>query len=261
MLKKDRKPLFLGWLMCAGVLGFLAITVFFPKAHGDGKQEIHVAFPVAGGAERGMNVCLAGRVIGSVAAIHNIIDEEKEDPKGQLCCYKLVLKIDSNIPIYKGDVIAMYSPKLIGEPIVNIFPSKSRKDSERISSQDIVFGQNIDPLDKLMHCLDKADKAVSALKDEVHEVSLKISHVLGAHKELPVMSHVQRAAESIENCASRFSECLNASRIEKIDKFLNECHDVAFTVRNYGLLYQYSQKWKRRQKHLEAQSLEASQEK
>ncbi|WP_201457005.1 MlaD family protein [Chlamydia sp. 17-3921] len=261
MIKKDRKSLLLGGFICLGVLGFLAVSLFFPRAHGNGKQEIQVAFTSAGGAVRGMNVCFAGRVIGNVTAIHNIVDEGKEDLQGHLYCYKLILKIDSSIPVYKEDSIAMYSPKIIGEPIINIFPNKARKGGKKISSQDLVFGESISPLDKLMQCLDKADKTMSTLKEEVSEISSKIVNILDADKEMSLTAHILLAAESIENFAKRLSECLDTSRIGKMDKFIDECHDVACTVRSYGLLYQYSPKWKRLQKRLEEKNLISSQEK
>ncbi|ANH78923.1 MlaD family protein [Candidatus Chlamydia sanziniae] len=260
MSRADHKAMCLGLFVVVGILGLLAVMIFFPKAHGNRKQELHVAFIYAGGACKGMNVCLAGQVVGSVTAIQNIMNEERRNAEGQLYCYKLVLKIDSLVSLYAGDTITMYSPKVLGESVINIFPKGPSHESSKITSKELIYGHNIDPVEKLIQCIDKTEKAMITLREEVKKISLKVSSLLDNELETSLTHQALRAVEAIQCSAEKISNCLDVPRIEKMDKLIDECQEIAFSLRNYGLLYQYNAKWKRLQKHREQNDLLYSKE-
>ncbi|WP_348662704.1 MlaD family protein [Chlamydia vaughanii] len=248
MSKEDRKSLFFGFFLCAGVLGLISVMLFSPKSRGDGKQEIHVAFTHLSGVSKGMNVCLAGKFIGSVSAVQNIMDKGICGEAGQLYCYELILKVDSGVSLYKDDVFAMYSPKIIGESIVNIIPGKSRIEKNRLCSEDLVYGSNIDPIEKLIQFVDKADKAISKLEAEAVNVYSKISALLDDEKDSSLLKQMRVTTESIHKSADKLTDCFDSERVERIDRLMEECRDIATTVKDYGLLYQYSSRWKKQQK-------------
>ncbi|WP_375793193.1 MlaD family protein [Chlamydia sp. 12-01] len=258
MSKEDRKSIFFGLFLCVGILGLFSVMLFTPKSRGDGKQEIHVAFTHLSGVSKGMNVCLAGKIIGSVASVQNIMDKGISGQSGELYCYELVLKIDSGISLYKEDTFAMYSPKIIGESIVNIIPGKTRDENNRLYAHDLVYGNNIDPIEKLIQFVDKADKALEKLETGTENIYSKLSTLLDAEKDASLVKQARLAIESIHKSANRLADCLDNERIDRIDGLMGDCKDIASTVKDYGLLYQYNSQWKKQQraKDKKRQSLE-----
>ncbi|SYX09094.1 virulence factor Mce family protein,mce related protein [Chlamydia poikilotherma] len=258
MSKEDRKSIFFGLFLCVGILGLFSVMLFTPKSRGDGKQEIHVAFTHLSGVSKGMNVCLAGKIIGSVAFVQNIMDRGISGKSGELYCYELVLKIDSGVSLYKDDTFAMYSPKIIGESIINIIPGKIRGESNRLYAQDLVCGHNIDPIEKLIQFVDKADKALGKLEAETVNLYSKISALLDEEKDSSLVKQARLATESICKSANRLADCLDSTRIGRIDELMEDCKDITATVKDYGLLYQYNSQWKKQQraKDKKKQSLE-----
>ncbi|BAE81149.1 hypothetical protein [Chlamydia felis Fe/C-56] len=260
MSREDRKAIFFGLFLCIGILGLFSIMLFTPKSRGNGKQEIHVAFTHISGVSKGMNVCLAGKVVGSVASVHNIMDKGIVGDSGQLYCYELVLKIDSGISLYKDDTFAMYSPKIIGESIVNIIPGRIRDENNRLYAQDLVYGNNIDPIEKLVQCVDRADKVLGKLEEETSNVYSKLLTLLDEEKDASLVKQARLATESIHKSADRLSECLGKGRVERIDGLMNDCRDIASNVKNYGLLYQYNSRWKKQQKAKDKKKLSEEQQ-
>ncbi|CAG9045824.1 hypothetical protein NVRI1_00154 [Chlamydia abortus] len=248
MSKEDRKSIFFGVFLCVGMLGLFSVMLFTPKSRGDGKQEIHVAFTHLSGVSKGMNVCLAGQIIGSVASVHNIMDKGISRDTGQLYCYELVLKIDSGITLYKDDTFAMYSPKIIGESIVNILPGKIRTEDNRLCSQDLVYGNHIDPIEKLIQFVDKADKALGRLETETVHIYEKLSSLIDDDKDSSFIQQARLATESIHKSANRLADCLDGERVARFDGLMSDCREIAGIVKDYGLLYQYNSQWKKQQK-------------
>ncbi|AAP05368.1 MlaD family protein [Chlamydia caviae] len=248
MSKEDHKSIFFGLFLCAGILGLFSVMLFTPKSRGDGKQEIHVAFTHLSGVSKGMNVCLAGKIVGSVASVQNIMDRGICGKSGELYCYELVLKIDSGISLYKEDTFAMYSPKIIGESIVNIIPGKIRDESHRLYAQDLVCGQNIDPIEKLIQFVDRADKALEKLEAETTHLYAKIATLLDEEKDTSLVKQARLATESIHKSADRLADCLDSVRVERIDGLMEDCKDITSAVKDYGLLYQYSSRWKKQRR-------------
>lgn len=248
MSKEDRKSLYFGCFLCMGIIGLLSVMFFFPKKQGNNKQEIHVAFTHLSGVSKGMHVFLAGKCIGSVAKVQDIIDKRIYGDEGQLYCYELVLKIDSRVALYKDDVFAMYSPKIIGESIINVIPGKLRQENQRLSSEDRVYGKNIDPMEKLVQFIDKADKAISQLENETVRISSKLSTLLDAESDLSLLHQMCLITESIHRSAEGIIQCLDHERVQRLDRLMEDCRDIAAMMKEYGLLYQYNAQWKKQQK-------------
>lgn len=248
MKKSERKSLYLGLLICLGVCGVFGVTVLFPKEEHNGKQELHVAFTHIGGANKGMNVCLAGKSIGCVSAIHNIMDQGIVDAQNQLYAYKLVLKIDSNLSIHEGDQIVLYSPKLISEPIVNIIPSPSRSETPCLTSSQLAYGSNIDPIEKVIHFIDRADQAITALHGECSQVVNQISVLLNNTEQVSIVQKTIDVLSSIQEGADRLANLLDTKRSDEMGQLLGDFKEVASFMRDYGLFYQYNSQWKKAQK-------------
>lgn len=246
--KNERKALSLGLLMCLGACGIFGIIALFPKVDRHGMQELRVAFTHIGGANKGMSVCLAGKSIGCVTAIHNIIDKGLADSQDQIYAYELVLKIDSSVSIREGDQIVLYSPKLISEPIINIIPSKFRESTPCLTASHLAFGNNIDPVEKIIHFVDRADQAITSLHQGCSQTLARISDLLDHSEQVSVVQKTLDVLASVQEGANRLSDLLNAKHSEEIGQLLEDAKEVTSFMRDYGLLYQYNSQWKRAQK-------------
>lgn len=246
MKKSDRNALYLGLLICAGIIGMFAVTIFYPKEENKGKQVLRVAFTHIGEANKGTNVCLAGKVIGTVSSIHNIIDQCLVDDQDRLYCYELVLKVDSNVVVYEGDRIVMHSPKLITEPIINIIPSKMRMNTPRLTSLHLAFGDSVDPLNKIMDFIDQTERTINHMHNEISQFIRHISVLLKNEDQVSVVPITLEILSSIQKGADQISLLLDRS--EQIDRLLADCGEVAAFMKDYGLLYQHNNRWKRAQK-------------
>ncbi|EPP37338.1 hypothetical protein BOKEGFJH_00392 [Chlamydia avium] len=248
MPREDHKSLCFGLFLCMGILGLFSVMFFFPRNQGDNKQEVRVAFTHLSGVSKGMNVCLAGKSIGSVVKVQDIIDKRIYGDEGQLYCYELVLKIDSGISLYKDDIFAMYSPKVIGETIINVIPGVSRNEQQRLCSEDLVYGRNIDPMEKLIQFIDKADKAINQLENETMRISSQLSLLLDTESNCSLVQQMRLVSESIHRSSESIVHCLDTERVQRIDKLMEDCRDIAGMMKEYGLLYQYNAQWKKQQK-------------
>ncbi|WP_284441990.1 MlaD family protein [Chlamydia gallinacea] len=248
MSEEDRKSLYFGFFLCIGIIGLFSVMFFFPKNQGDSKQEIRVAFTHLSGVSKGMNVCLAGKRIGSVVKVQDILDKRVYGDEGQLYCYELVLKIDSSVALYQDDIFAMYSPKVIGESIINIIPGAERKEKQRLGSTDLVYGRNIDPMEKLIQFIDKADKAINQLENETLRISSQLSTLLDIENEFSLVKQMHLITEAIHKSAEGITQCLDNERVQRIDRLMEDCRDIAAMMKEYGLLYQYNAQWKKQQR-------------
>lgn len=100
----------------------------------------------------------------------------------------------------------------------------------------------------MIQFVDKADKALGKLETETAHMYEKLSSLVDDERDSSLIKQARLATESIHKSANRLADCLDGERIARLDGLMSDCREIASTVKDYGLLYQYNSQWKKQQK-------------
>lgn len=234
------KNMLIGLFVVIGCFLIVGTILFIKPSVGDGKQIIKVRFSNINGINIGTPVTYAGKPIGEVASIQQVVDARLQgvNQYGQVYPYLLTLKLDSSYSIFKSDEITVQTQGLLGEKYVAIIP-KALKQGETaiiITPKDVTFAESSDLLEsvmnefssvserleqtltKVMNWIDKyGDTLGGAIK--TFDVTLKqICKAVGDFNNLGVMHDVK---DAVANFAATFGEIYQIIYRMDQDQFFN----------------------------------------
>ena len=124
----------------------------------------------------------------------------------------------------------------------------------KILNDTSIFDKNISDViesgnsEKLIQFIDKADKAINQLENETLRISSQLSTLLDIENEFSLVKQMHLITEAIHKSAEGITQCLDNERVQRIDRLMEDCRDIAAMMKEYGLLYQYNAQWKKQQR-------------
>lgn len=144
------KNILIGLFVTAAITIMVAMVLFLEPNVGDGKKTLQVRFANIGGITVGTRVTFAGKPVGEVVRIKEVVNARQENPddSGRIYIYELTLHVDSSVEVYKNDEIAMKTTGLMGEKSVAILPKSAPKGKPNpIITDQIIYANSIDALE------------------------------------------------------------------------------------------------------------------
>ncbi|MEG0037315.1 MAG: MlaD family protein [Victivallaceae bacterium] len=223
--------------------------VLFRSSFATGGNVFMVRFTDISGVSEGAPVYFAGKPVGKVAEIKNIIDLGEKDSEGYLYCHELILKIEPETVILPLDEITLIFPRLIGEKVVNICPKDPgiRKLSEAVR----FYGKNSDVFKKTEILMERLDHAtgvlvnnITLMTDDVSALSVICSEFITDFKKNKILKDVAGLLENRNQDTERPLKGSIAGFLESIDNI----NEITSDIKDYGLLYQYNREWKKKKR-------------
>lgn len=144
------KNILIGLFVTAAITIMVAMVLFLEPNVGDGKKTLQVRFANVGGITVGTRVTFAGKPVGEVVRIKEVVNARQETPddSGRIYIYELTLHVDSSVEVYKNDEIALKTTGLMGEKSVAILPKIAPKGKPNpVVTDQIIYANSIDPLE------------------------------------------------------------------------------------------------------------------
>ena len=222
------------------IAGFLIIGIilFVKPSVGDGKQVLKVRFSNINGINIGTPVTYAGKTIGEVGDITQVVAarEQAVNEFGQVYPYLLTLKVDSSYTIFTTDEITVQTQGLLGEKYVAIIPKplKAGQVSHIITSKDLIYADANDLLESAMneisHLSQKFEDALNViiawmnkygdtLGSAIHSLDGTISEAGKTLKNFNDLGIIYDVKDAARNFANTF---------EQIDQTLSQLRQDAF---------------------------------
>ncbi len=168
----DRIKLFwLGIFIIAALALAAWLLLFLRPSYGDGEKILRVRFTNIEKILLGTRVTLAGRPVGEVIAIKEVLDARSlpTDSNGNLYFYELLLRVDSNVKIYNCDEIVFSTAGLLGEKSIAILPRAPANcpHPEKEITNNILYAQSTDPISDAVTTLTRVSKSVEKTLNKI----------------------------------------------------------------------------------------------
>ncbi|MBF5050786.1 Uncharacterized protein CLAVI_000405 [Candidatus Clavichlamydia salmonicola] len=284
---KNKKHIWVGGLLAVSVLIFTVLFAIIRPSFGNGKTIIRVGVSDIQGIVRGSRVNLAGRPVGKVFDIKEIVDARSypADPFGDLCFYEILLKVDSQVKVYTSDKIVIAAPNFMGEKSVMIIPGLLKNGKEDVTGKFLYAESPSSVQDKLSKAgilLDNLSAFFSRNEVATEVVLQKVAHFFDTmdkqfqetdviFKQLMDCSvHLKSVVEKAQEVISAIAAVDPAKEVQATIEHMNQCihsfktqNDLLYpdliqvtanlngllnTVRSHGLLFQFSKSWKKERK-------------
>lgn len=144
------KNMLVGLVMLAACAFTIALILFLKPSVGDGKKIYEVRFSNINGIGDGTRVLFAGKPVGEVTNVVEIVDarEQPSDEVGRVYFYQLTLKVDSSVTIYTTDQLSIQTTGLLGEKSISINPVAPAKNViPKLVGKDPIYASSSDPLE------------------------------------------------------------------------------------------------------------------
>lgn len=257
-MQKKKETFFLGLFFFLGLISILGWTFFFSPTSGDNKKKLKVWSVDIQGILPGTQVTLSGKNIGKVFKINSLLDSQnqlKKDDFGRYYAYELILKVDSLVKIFEGDVITISSSGLVGDRVVNIIPKGIRDISNEISNE-ILLASSTNIFQEIFEISSHAKSMLSKLTNEIEECSSSLKTTLLTVNELGnnlkktfILKEIEKTNILLNENLFKFSKILRDNE-ETIKQLICNSSDLVSDIHNYGLFFQYSKAWKKKEKFL-----------
>ncbi len=243
------KNMLIGLFVIIASFLIIGIILFIKPSVGDGKQTIKVRFNNINGISVGTPVTYAGRSIGEVADITQIIDarEQAVNEFGQVYPYLLTVKIDSAYTIWSTDEITVQTQGLLGEKYVSIIPKpkKPNQPSHIINSKDIIYADASDLLESAMNEISllsqKVEEALNVVIDWVHKygdtlgsaihsLDVTISEAGITLKDFNKLGIIYNIKDAVKNFSNTFAQVDQTISSLRQDGFFENLSGIATNV-------------------------------
>lgn len=245
----------MGLFLLAGLILFLKPTI------GDQKQTLYIRFANINKVGIGTRVLFAGKPIGEVVSIHEILNARQKqctDDLGRLYFYELTLKIDSKIQVYTTDEIVLQTAGLLGEKSIAITPKCPPKGvyPTRLTDKHPFYADSLDPLESSFQMLFSIGEKVNSILDgfKTWSDSGAFAHV---QKGIDVFTDSMQEVGALSKALHGVIDKIASGR-GSLGKFLND-PNLATSISNivqrldllledinqHGFLFQLSKKWQR----------------
>lgn len=165
------KNLVIGIFVLAALAIVVFIILFLHPTVGDEGQTIYVRFADIDKVNIGTKVTFAGKQVGEVAGIKEVVDTRTgpQDQFGRLYVYQLKLLIDSGVEVYETDQISLRTSGLLGERSVSIIPKalKSGQEPRRMGRNDVLYASETGSLEDALIDVKKVADKMSVALDEI----------------------------------------------------------------------------------------------
>ncbi len=224
-LINQSKNMLIGLFVIIALFIMVAIILFIKPSIGDGKQILKVYFSNINGINIGTRVTYAGKAIGEVSDIKQIMQARYKsiDHSGIVYPYVLLLQIDSSYIIYSTDTINVQTQGLLGEKYVSIIPKQITigKKTTIVTSKDIIYADSNDLLDNTMSKVsilsvkigDAVDKLIlwvsdygDSLGSAIKSFDKTITELGIMVKEINEQNIVDSTKQMTDNIASSFKQ-------------------------------------------------------
>lgn len=278
------KTFWLGFFIIAVIAILTWFLLFLRPKVGDGKQIIRVRFTNIEKVATGTRVTFAGRPIGEVEEINEIVDARTlpTDSRGNLYFYELVLKLDSHVKVCNTDEIKFSTAGLLGEKTIAIIPKKPAEGQTvcAIKSNEVLYADSTSGLEDAVAELKRLSQSMSDFIDNnskdfnstlcsvrttfdklnesemPRKISLAMNRIDEFGKVALDQGLIQNLSQAMLNISS-FTGNLNngqgtLGKIINDDLFYYKINDTLCRfetllndISNYGLLFQYDKAWQR----------------
>ncbi len=217
---EQTKNMLIGIFVIAACAVIIWLIMFLKPSVGDGKQILYVRFSNVNQINVGTRVLFAGKPVGEVVAIKEIVDARKKptaDVLGEIYYYQLELKIDSGIRVYDTDEITITTSGLLGEKSIAIIPKLPPKGvTPKLITNQPIYGQSVDPI----------EEAVNEITDLANTMQKTFQEVT---------AWIQKNGDDIGNAIRSFGDTMD--EINKTVCDLNDQHivdDVKIAIQNFS---------------------------
>ena len=210
-------------------IGVLVWAIFFfkPKV-GDNKNRLTVKFANVESIDVGTRVTYAGRPIGEVIQIDQIINARKKttDSNGNPYSYQVVLALDSAIEVYSTDTIEIRTSGLLGEKSIAIIPQPiNSQEPPKSVIGGAIYAQSGDPLASTL-------KTVSKAADEISQTMSQVTKILTQNEQA-----VQLAIENLNSTLQEASDLVfQANQLDILGTFNRAALDMSKFMNNANLM-------------------------
>jgi len=213
---EQTKNMLVGFFILAACALTVSLILFLKPSVGDGKKTYLVRFSNINKVGVGTQVMFAGKPVGEVVAVDELLDPRKQphDSLDRVYVYQLIIKVDSSVNIYNTDEIAIQTSGLLGEKSIAIIPKAPPKGvTPKLITNQPIYAQSVDPIENaftelsnlanemegtfkyLNEWLDKngdtVAQAVGSFRDAMHEASVAI----GDFNHLGIIHDVQKGIQ------------------------------------------------------------------
>jgi|GEM_PF-1832933 len=124
MTSDKGKAFWLGIFVIIAICTVAWLFLFLKPSVGDSKTTLKIYFTNIEGVTIGTRVNFGGKPVGTVVAIHELVDARSTKPNslGAYYFFEVIAKVDSSVRIYSYDEVVLTSQGLLGEKSIEIYP-------------------------------------------------------------------------------------------------------------------------------------------
>ncbi|MCI0382121.1 MAG: MlaD family protein [Chlamydiae bacterium] len=212
------KNLLIGIFVVAAIGIFVSLILFLKPAVGDMEKTLIVRFSDINRINVGTRVLFAGKPVGEVVKIREIINarDQPTDELGRVYFYELVLKIDSSVNVYNTDELAIQTSGLLGEKSIAIIPKAPPKGViPKLITNEPIYADSVDPFENALH-------EFSNLSQEIEDTFREVNKWIKTHGEemATTINSIRSTVEEIDQTMTTVNEtCLVDAIKEGVNKF------------------------------------------
>lgn len=256
----DRIKLFwLGVFLIAAIFVIGWLIIFLRPTYGNGETHLRVRFTNVDKVIVGTRVTFAGYPVGEVKRINEIANARETEPNenNQFYFFELDLDVDSSVHVFTYDEIVFSTSGLLGDKSINIIPRPAPRGSPRPSeiTDCVLYATSEDKMDQVLNQMlrvsksfDTSLKTVRQFFDENREkASEALDHISKAMgKTETFFEAFTPTAEALDKGEGTLSNLINSNDFYvRMNAVLIRLEMLLSDMNRFGVLYQFSGKWRR----------------
>ena len=244
------KNMLIGLFVIIASFLIIGIILFIEPSVGDGKQIIKVRFSNINGINVGTPVTYAGKTIGEVGDIAQVIAarEQAVNEFGQVYPYLLTLTVDSSYTIFSTDEITVQTQGLLGEKYVAVIPKplKPGQLTHIITSKDLLYADANDLLESAMNEISLLSQKIEGALDvmvnwmkkygdnlgsAIHSIDVTVSAAGTTLKNFNDLGIIYNIKDAIRNFANTFAQADQTFSELRHDAFFKNLSSISANVK------------------------------
>ncbi len=231
------KTLWVGVFVIAALMLAAWLLLFLRPSIGDGGRTLRVRFANVEKITIGTRVTFAGRPVGEVSAIKEMVDPNcprcpPADSSGTLYIYELLLKVDSSVRIFTYDKVTVATAGLLGERMIDIIPKAPPPGFPPPCeiTDEILYAKSTDAFNEALTQMETMVGKVSSFIDENKEVAHRaLTSFAEASTQIFELASHANDAKLAERTAAAADELKNA--MAKADTVFGQIRDENLVLR------------------------------
>lgn len=185
-------------LAAIGIITFMLL--FLHPSVGDNAKTLQVLFTDIDKVNIGTRVTFAGKPVGEVVSIEELASARTErlSLRGKIYVFKLILKVDSGVDVFNGDMIILRTSGLLGERNIEItpLPLQPGQKLEKVEDQ-ILFAAETTNLEDAMKEIEKLTGKFDTVLDDVHRLMQQVEEKEIITKIAKTIDNIKEITESL----------------------------------------------------------------